>query len=309
MRGKPRVAHGTAKGPKRRAAASREPGARTPFTPSDAVCALLLLTVAGVAVEAAQLAGAARLLMLGATALALLIGFRRPQVWAAIAAIVAVTGGTAAGAMATEAGGTSARWIAASAMIAATLGCAAIWSSILLRHLSRRMREHRRAIDALTRIDPASGVLKPHAGRDWLRAEVARAVRYRRHFSLLVGKACDWDAEVGQRGMDAARELHAVTLRTAAAALRGNDIIAHEPDDAFMVVLPETIAEGGEAAARRIREAVRGLLDVRFGLVQCPDDGETEDALLREAYEALAFAEMANLPIASRRALMGDGAD
>jgi hypothetical protein len=52
---------------------------------------------------------------------------------------------------------------------------------------------------------------------------------------------------------------------------------------------------------------VQGLLDVRFGLVQCPDDGETEEALLHEAYQALAFAEMVNLPIVSRRALIADG--
>ena len=42
--------------------------------------------------------------------------------------------------------------------------------------------------------------------------------------------------------------------------------------------------------------------------VQCPDDGETEEGLLREAYQALAFAEMANLPIVSSRALIaGEG--
>jgi GGDEF domain-containing protein len=64
---------------------------------------------------------------------------------------------------------------------------------------------------------------------------------------------------------------------------------------------------GRRRLREHIQEAVQGLLDVRFGLVQCPDDGETEEALLHEAYQALAFAEMVNLPIVSRRALIADG--
>jgi len=48
------------------------------------------------------------------------------------------------------------------------------------------------------------------------------------------------------------------------------------------------------------------LLEVQFSLVQCPDDGETEEDLLREAYQALTFAEMADLPLVSRRALIGE---
>ena len=106
--------------------------------------------------------------------------------------------------------------------------------------------------------------------------------------------------------MNVAQELYAETLRTSTTVLRNNDAVATEPDYSFIVILPETNAEGGEYAARHIQEAVQGLLDVRFGLVQCPEDGETEEALLREAYQALAFAEMTNLPILSRRSLVGD---
>lgn len=299
-----------AKGGKQPPAARREPGLPAPFmSPDTAVCALLLLTVAGVAVETAQLAGNTRLLMLGATALGLLIGFWSPRMWLAIAAIIVIAGVAAAWAVTVKTSETSAFWIAASAAVAAILGCGAIRVSILLRRLYRRMRDNRRVIDALTQIDPTTGAFKPHAGRDRLRAEVTRAVRYRRSFSLLVGKARDWESEVEQRGTSGAQDIYAETLRTATTVLRNNDIIASEPDYSFIVVLPETTAEGGESAAQHIQEAVQGLLDVRFGLVQCPEDGETENALLREAYQALAFAEMANLPIVSRRALIGDGSN
>src|SRR5262249_11299172 len=111
-----------------------------------------------------------------------------------------------------------------------------------------------------------------------------------------------------QRGIENAQEVFAETLRTMTTSLRQNDVIASEPDYSILVILPETFAEGGEAAAEHLQQAVKGLLDVHFGLVQCPDDGTTTDDLLREAQEALALAEMANLPLISRRALMADTA-
>jgi len=287
--------------------AKREPCPRTPFSSSDAaLCLLLLLVVAGVATQAIELTGTVRLLMLVATSLSLLIGDWFPRIRATISAILIVAGGAAAAAYVLKPNGASLFWIAMSGAIIAVLGFGAIWVSSLLRRVYRRMRESRRVIEALTQIDPTTGVFKPHAGRDRLRAEVTRAVRYRRPFSLLVGKAKDWEMEVERRGIATAQEVFAETLRTATTVLRNNDIIASEPDYSFIVILPETTAEGGEIAAQHIQEAVQGLLEVQFSLVQCPDDGETEEDLLREAYQALTFAEMADLPLVSRRALIGE---
>lgn len=285
----------------------REPRPRPPSSSSDvAVGLLLLLTVAGAAVQAVALTGNARLLMLAATGLSLLIGVWRPSVRAAIPAILVVAAGAAVASYALATNGTALVWFIISGAIVAALGCGAIWVSTLLRQIYRRMREHRRVIEALTQIDPTTGVFKPHAGRDRLRAEVTRAVRYHRPFTLLVGKAKDWEMEVERRGIAMAQEVFAETLRTATTVLRNNDVIASEPDYSFIVILPETTAEGGEIAAQHIQEAVQGLLEVRFGLVQCPDDGETEAALLREANEALSFAEMTSLPLVSRRALIAE---
>lgn len=286
---------------------------RIPATPTDAaVCALLLLTGAGVALLATQVAGNARLLLLGAAALCAVIGFWRPRMWLAIPAILIVAGGAVPGALALQPAGTiptrTFAWVVAGGGFAALVGLLAVWVSVLLRRLHRRAQQYRRTIEALTQVDPNTGVFKPHAGRERLRAEVTRAVRYRRPFTLLVGKARDWETEVKQRGMTNAQEIYAETLRAATTVLRNNDVIASEPDYSFIVILPETTAEGGEAAAQHMQEAVQGLLTVRFGLVQCPDDGHSEEALLHEAREALAFAEMANLPLVSRRSLLADAA-
>lgn len=287
--------------------AKHEPHPQTPFTSSDAaLCLLLLLAVVGVATQAIQLTGTARLVMLIATGLSLLIGVWRPRIRASIPAILIVAIGAVAAAYAIETSATSLFWLAISGAIVAVLGFGAIWVSSLFRRIYRRMRENRRVIEALTQIDPASGVFKPHAGRDRLRAEVTRAVRYRRPFSLLVGKAKGWETEVERRGIDAAQEVFAETLRTATTVLRNNDIIASEPNYSFIVILPETTAEGGEIAAQHIQEAVQGILELQFSLVQCPDDGDTEEALLQEAYDGLAFADLTGLPLVSRRALFRD---
>ncbi len=287
--------------------ATREPRTRTPSSSSDvAVGLLLLLTVAGVAVQAITLGGTARLLLLAATGLSLLVGVWRPRMWATIPAILVLAMGAVAAAYFLDPDNAPLVWLIVGGAIVVALGFGAIWVSSLLRRVYGRMRDNRRVIEALTQIDPTTGVFKPNAGRDRLRAEVTRAVRYHRSFTLLVGKAKEWEMEVERRGIDTAQEVFAETLRTATTVLRNNDIIASEPDYSFIVILPETTAEGGEAAAQHIQEAVQGLLEVQFGLVQCPDDGETDEALLHEAYQALSFAAMVNLPLVSRRALVAE---
>src|SRR3954452_5277929 len=70
--------NGMAKDASRNAARppKREPRARARLTAADAgICVLLILTAAGVAVEAIELTGYPRLVMIGATALSVLIGF------------------------------------------------------------------------------------------------------------------------------------------------------------------------------------------------------------------------------------------
>ena len=172
--------------------ARREPKARIRFTSSDAaVCALLVLTVIGAAVQAGALLGSAKPLLLAVTALCLLIGFWRPRLWAAAIGIIIVAGGATA--LVLTIFPDDATFFAAivSGAVAAGLGFVAIWVSTHLRRVHRRLNESRRIIDSLTQIDPTTGTFKPSAGRDRLRTEIARSVRYQRPFSLLVGRPCN----------------------------------------------------------------------------------------------------------------------
>jgi GGDEF domain-containing protein len=271
-----------------------------------AVGALLTLTVVGVAVQALALTADTRVFLLVTSGLALLIGIWWPNLTLGILGIVIVAAAGAVAAYLYPASAPDVTRIVIGAAIALLLGCVALWVGGILRRIYRRMVESGRMIDALTQIDPTTGVFRAAAGRERLDAELARAARYHRTFSLLVGKPHDWRGEVTQRGMENAQEIFAETLRTIATALRQNDVVATEPDYSFLIILPETSAEGGEAAAEHLQQAAKGLLDLHFGLVQYPDDGTTTDDFLREAQQALAFAEMANLPLVSSRALLAE---
>lgn len=285
----------------------RRAAARIPPNPVlAAVATLLVLTVAGVAAQAVLLAGNARVVVAAGTAIALAVGLWRPRLWIGIAGPVVIAA-AAVGVYALDSNVSLIR-LGGAAAITLALGCVAVWAGGALRVAHRRMVESRRIIEAMTQIDPTTGVFKAAAGRERLRVEVARAIRYRRPFSLLIGKPHDWRGEIERRGIESAQEIYAETVRTAATTLRQNDIVATEPDYSFLVILPETEATGGEIAAGHIQRATQGLLDLHFGLVQCPDDGITEEALLKEAYQALSFAEMTNLPLVSRNALLDDEA-
>jgi GGDEF domain-containing protein len=273
-----------------------------------AVCLLLMLTVAGVAGQAIVLSADTRVFLLVASGLALLIGIWRPRGWISIIGVVVVAAAGMAAAYYYPVTEPDYVRLAIGALIVLLLGFVALWAGGLLRRIYRGMVERGRMIDALTQIDPTTGVFRSAAGRERLEAEVARAIRYRRPFSLLVGKPHDWQGEVARRGIDNAQEIFAETLRTIATTLRQNDVVAAEPDYSFLVILPETVAAGGEAAAEHLQQATKGLLDAHFGLVQCPDDGTTAADLLQEAQQALAFAEMANLPLVSRNVLLVDHA-
>jgi GGDEF domain-containing protein len=298
------MATGTANGSWKPMSGGRPRTRPNPAVPAS--CALLALTVAGVAAQALALAPDTRAFLLVASGLALLLGIWRPRLALSVVGIVLIAAIAAVAAYLYPATAPSVARIAIGAAIVLVLGGAALWVGGILRQLHRRMVESRRMVEALTQIDPTTGVFRAAAGREQLEAEVARAARYRRPFSLLLGKPHDWRGEVTLRGIEKAQEIYAETVRTMATALRQNDIVATEPDYSVLVILPETTAEGGEAAAAHLQQAVKGLLDIHFGLVQCPDDGITADDLLREARQALDFAEMANLPLVSRNALLAE---
>lgn len=272
--------------------------------------ALLLLGLTFAVALYTLLPAAAANLTLGACALAALIGLWQPtRVLALIAAVVLAMIVTAL--IYTQVRDLQAIRVLIAPVAVLLMAMLGIVASEAIRRVYRRVTEYQRINEVLTPIDVGTGALKPSFGRDRLRSEVARAFRYQRSFSLLIGRPADFRGEVDRRGPEGAEATFNDAVRLVASRLRNTDIIALEPDRAFAIILTETTAEGGEYAAQHLQSALRseGQMDMRFGLVQFPDDGVTEERLISEAYDALTFAEMANMPMASRRELLaGTGA-
>ncbi len=275
-----------------------------PTVGDAAIGVLALITCGAIAAQTALLPRSASLVTIAACALGMMFGCWRVRRSVSIVGIVGIGLLTVPLTLSVREVSTAAS--ALGALMVALPGLAAIYTTATVRTAYDGVREQHKIVQALTQIDIATGVLKSTAGRDRLRTETARAVRYRRIFSVLVGKPSDWLAEEERRGIAAAESAYEQSLRVMLSLLRDTDSVTADGDHTFFAILIETPATGGETTMRRIQDALRaeGLIEMRFGLVQFPDDGVTDEVLLREAFDALAFAEMANLPVASRRALV-----
>ncbi|MSQ36516.1 MAG: hypothetical protein EXR63_05195 [Dehalococcoidia bacterium] len=75
----------------------------------------------------------------------------------------------------------------------------------------------------------------------------------------------------------------------------------------FAVLLPETDLDGAQLAAEKLGAdgATQFGVVVRAGVAAFPEDDVSGSGLLAEAEQALAFARLAQIPVASRTLLLG----
>lgn len=145
---------------------------------------------------------------------------------------------------------------------------------------------HQRELRFLADHDPLTRLLNRRAFVERLDAEVARAIRYRHSFGLVI---CDLDGFKvlnDQFGHPAGDEALQVFARILQAALRKGDEAFRIGGDEFALVL----AEAGEAEARevikRIADDVAGP-GASFGIASCPEHARDAQVLFRLADEAL----------------------
>ena len=145
---------------------------------------------------------------------------------------------------------------------------------------------HRRELRFLADHDPLTRLLNRRAFVERLDAEVARAIRYKRSFGLVI---CDLDGfkvlndHFGHPAGDEALQVFARILQD---AVRKGDDAFRIGGDEFALVL----AEAGEAQAR---EVVKRIVDdvagprASFGVASCPENARDAKLLFRLADEAL----------------------
>jgi diguanylate cyclase (GGDEF)-like protein len=160
-------------------------------------------------------------------------------------------------------------------------------------------------IEEIETVDPRTGATKRTHAERLLSGEVERARRYARPFTVLVIGPDDWDEYVQRVGKQQSDRTVAELSQHFLARLRVVDTLIHLEAARFAALLPETGVEGAQVVAEKIAASGEEVLgqEVRAGIASFPDDEVTPTGLMREAEEALAFAQAASIRVASRSLL------
>jgi diguanylate cyclase (GGDEF)-like protein len=142
----------------------------------------------------------------------------------------------------------------------------------------------------LARTDPLTGVANYRAFAERAETELIRARRYRRAVSLI---AMDLDGfkEVNDRlGHDAGDAVLIETAQAVRTATRRTDTVARVGGDEFLILLPETDAEGARIVCEKVRDRLAAAMHARgwpvsasFGVLTCPEAPATLEEMTRRA--------------------------
>lgn len=173
--------------------------------------------------------------------------------------------------------------------------------STQLRRVQGSLVRQQSTIDALTTRDQSTGALKEDQLRRELADEISRARRYGYPVSILMLAEEQRD---GAAPSD--EEALAEAAQAAQARLRPMDSLGHHGDDAFTVMLPHTPLDGAQVVATKILDGILESSGVAMqaGVAEFPEDAATADDLITEAEQALGFARIASLRVASRKLLV-----
>ncbi|MEO5656983.1 MAG: diguanylate cyclase [Nitrospiria bacterium] len=189
------------------------------------------------------------------------------------------------------------RWVTEQGRPVVTTGGAVIAVDGYINDVTeRKLAEQSLAEHAIR--DPLTGLYNRRFFDGRIGAELARIRRTRRCLAILL---CDLD------GFKAINDIHGHqvgddVLRDSAQAIqtatRGTDLVVRWGGDEMVVLLGDSVEQGGLIAAQRIRDAIRAIsaergitLDVSIGVALCPLHGQDEDSLIRVADRALYIAK------------------
>ena len=154
-------------------------------------------------------------------------------------------------------------------------------------------------VQELTVIDDHTGLFNSRHLKRQLEQEVVRATRFGHPVSIVFFDLDRFKQVNDQRGHQSGSrvlwEVGALLQRV----LRSTDVAVRYGGDEFVVLLPETSRDQALEVGKRLRDEVAAMpflaheplgpmrLTASFGISSFPDDGQTPDALIRRADEAM----------------------
>jgi diguanylate cyclase (GGDEF)-like protein/PAS domain S-box-containing protein len=194
----------------------------------------------------------------------------------------------------------------------------------LIVQLEQRVRERTAELERLSLTDPLTGIANRRSFDQCLQAEWDRAVRSRQSLSLILVDIDFFKNMNDSAGHSAADDgLRAVAACLSQVAQRSADLAARYGGDEFVLLLPDTSAEGALRIANRVQELVEKLgvrnpgssidsaMTVSQGLATAsPDSKGTWSSLFLEADRALYRAKQtgrARIAVADARTVERPG--
>jgi diguanylate cyclase (GGDEF)-like protein len=169
----------------------------------------------------------------------------------------------------------------------------------LERRVYQRLAQEREFYKVLSSIDGLTELYNYRYMHQYLKIELEREKRYKRHLSLLMVDIDDfknYNDLYGHMVGDMVLRRLASILRN---ATRGCDVICRYGGEEFAIMLPETSKEEALIVCERIRKSVAmtpmvdekentvGTISVTIGLASFPEDADTKDDLIDNADKAL----------------------
>jgi len=163
----------------------------------------------------------------------------------------------------------------------------------------QRLAQEREFYKVLSSIDGLTELYNYRYMHQYLKVELEREKRYKRHLSLLMVDIDDfknYNDLYGHVVGDMVLRRLASILRN---ATRGCDVICRYGGEEFAIMLPETSKEEAIIVCERIRKSVAmtpmvdekeksvGTISVTIGLAAFPEDADNKDALIDSADKAL----------------------
>ncbi|MEO6059172.1 MAG: diguanylate cyclase [Candidatus Limnocylindria bacterium] len=163
----------------------------------------------------------------------------------------------------------------------------------------RRLREGRAELERLSVTDELTGLANRRHLDDEIEREVQRHERHERAFAVLLLDVDRFKALNDTHGHPAGDAVLRQLARVLEESTRKEDTVARFGGEEFLVILPETPAEGATLKAERIRAAIEGhrfaideggaevSVTASIGLALFPKHGRTPETLIAAADQAL----------------------